>query len=181
MGHTYNTLWSTEGGAPCPGGKHRLWINGFSLFRIFCVILYRPPICVISTGYHARLGINGSTGICDWDRRDWWNDPEDLRVHRTLLRRRSLEPSSRYDSDTPVGVPRNSLRSCINAIRAGICPAAPQSVTSSSVMEWCPKSAIGAISAIPSSPPARSLHPTRCGVPTSRDSSKQAMDITVIH
>src|SRR4030095_8294550 len=64
---TYNTLWSTEGGAPCPGGKHRLWINGFSLFRIFCVILYRPPICVISTGYHARLGINGSTGICDWD------------------------------------------------------------------------------------------------------------------
>src|SRR4030095_12067729 len=73
------------------------------------------------------------------------------------------------------------LRSCINAIRAGICPAAPQSVTSSSVMEWCPKSAIGVISAIPASPPARSLHPTRYGVPTSRDSSKQAMDITVIH
>src|SRR4030095_8460770 len=97
-----------EGAPLCAGGKHRLWINGFSLFRIFCVILYRSPICVISTGYHARLGINGSTGICDWDRRDWWNDPEDLRVHRTLLRRRSLEPSSRYDSDTPVGVPRNS-------------------------------------------------------------------------
>jgi hypothetical protein len=93
MGNTYNTLWSTLGGAPCRGVKHHPWINGCNLFRSFYVNLYRLPICVISTGYHARLGINGLTGICDWGRKDWWNDPEDLRVHRTLPRKNSLQPS----------------------------------------------------------------------------------------
>ncbi len=47
-------------------------------------------------------------------------------------------------------------------------------------MGWCLSNAVGDTSVIPASPSAKSLHRTICGVPTSRGSSKPAMDCTVI-